>query len=235
MRTAWISARRATPSRRTVPAVPSPRRRLPRRPRAAAGARASGSGRPGHAASGRGRGASGRRVARRLPPADDNDDSEVVVAGLVGGGGGGLTALVFAAREGDIESARKLLTPAKANVNQTTEYGWTPLLTAVNNRNYQLAQLLLEHGADVNLANKGGWTPLYLATDNRNIEGGDYPVPKPDLDHLDLIKAAAREGRQSEREGEGQHADAHDLHDAVVLRERRHALHPRRAVERHRR
>jgi uncharacterized protein len=24
--------------------------------------------------------------------------------------------------------------------------------------------------------------------DNRNIEGGDFPVPKPDIDHLDYIK-----------------------------------------------
>src|SRR5688572_16726245 len=124
-------------------------------------------------------------------PADD--DSEVVVAGLVGGGGGGLTALVFAAREGDLESARKLIA-AGADVNQTTEYGWTPLLTAVNNRNYQVAKLLIEHGADVNLANKGGWTPLYLATDNRNIEGGDYPVPKPDMDHLELIRLLLEKG-----------------------------------------
>jgi ankyrin repeat protein len=46
----------------------------------------------------------------------------------------------------------------------------------------------------VNRANKGGWTPLYLAVDNRNIEGGDYPVPKPDLDHLDLIKALLAKG-----------------------------------------
>ncbi len=116
-----------------------------------------------------------------------------MVAGLVGGGGGGLTPLVFAAREGDIESAR-LLIAAKANVNQVTEYGWTPLLTAVNNRNYQLAKLLLENGADPNLANKGGWTPLYLATDNRNIEGGDYPVPKPDMDHLELIRLLLDKG-----------------------------------------
>ena len=115
------------------------------------------------------------------------------MAGLVGSGGGGLTALTFAAREGDIESARKLL-DAGADVNQTTEYGWTPLLTAVNNRNYRLALLLLERGADVNRANKGGWTPLYLATDNRNIEGGDYPVPKPDMDHLDLIKVLLDKG-----------------------------------------
>ena len=133
------------------------------------------------------------RGAAAAAPADDNDDSEVIVAGLVGSGGGGLAALTFAAREGDIESARKLL-DAGADINQATEYGWTPLLTAVNNRNYRLAMLLLERGADVNRANKGGWTPLYLAVDNRNIEGGDYPVPKPDLDHLDLIKALLAKG-----------------------------------------
>jgi len=133
------------------------------------------------------------RGAGAAAPADDSDDSEVIVAGLVGSGGGGLTALTFAAREGDLESARKLL-DAGADINQATEYGWTPLLTAVNNRNYRLAMLLLERGADVNRANKGGWTPLYLAVDNRNIEGGDYPVPKPDLDHLDLIKALLAKG-----------------------------------------
>jgi len=121
------------------------------------------------------------------------DDSEVAVAGLVGGGGGGLSALTFAAREGDIESARALL-DAGADVNQTTEYSWTPLLTAVNNRNYGLAALLLDRGANPNIANKGGWTPLYLATDNRNIEGGDYPVPKPDLDHLDIITRLLEKG-----------------------------------------
>ncbi len=122
-----------------------------------------------------------------------DDDSEVVVAGLVGRGGGGLTPLVFAAREGDIESARKLVA-AGAKIDQTTEYGWTPLLTAVNNRNYRLAAMLIESGANVNLANKGAWTPLYLATDNRNIEGGDYPVPRPDMDHLELITLLLEKG-----------------------------------------
>jgi uncharacterized protein len=123
----------------------------------------------------------------QAPPAEEEDNPDVVVAGLVGSGGGGLTALVFAAREGDLESA-KLLVEAGADVNQTTEYGWTPLLTATNNRHYKFAEYLIEHGADVNRANKGKWTPLYLATDNRNIEGGDFPVPKPDLDHLEYIE-----------------------------------------------
>jgi ankyrin repeat protein len=124
---------------------------------------------------------------------DEQDDNEVVVAGLVGSGGGGLTALTLAAREGDLESA-KLLLDAGANVNQTSEYGWTPLLTATNNRHYVLGKYLVEHGADVNRANKGNWTPLYIATDNRNIEGGDYPVPKPDMDHLAYIELLLEHG-----------------------------------------
>src|SRR5213075_1243277 len=78
--------------------------------------------------------------------------------------------------------------------NQTTEYGWSPLLTATNNRHYKLGAFLMERGANANVANKGGWTPLYLATDNRNIEGGDYPVPKPDLDHLEIIRALLAHG-----------------------------------------
>jgi ankyrin repeat protein len=135
-------------------------------------------------------GAAGTAPAPPLPP---DPDDEVIVAGLVGSGGGGLTALVFSAREGDLESA-KLLLDAGADVNQTTEYRWTPLLTSTNNRNYKLATYLIERGADVNLANRGGWTPLYLATDNRNIEGGDYPVPKPDMDHLEFVKILLEHG-----------------------------------------
>ncbi len=101
--------------------------------------------------------------------------------------GGGLTPLVYAAREDCLECV-KILIESGAGVNQTTRYGWTPLLTATQNRHYKLAAYLLDHGADPNIANKGGWRPLYIATDNRNIEGGDYPVRKPDMDHLDYIK-----------------------------------------------
>jgi ankyrin repeat protein len=142
---------------------------------------------------GRGRGRTGGQGTTAQAEPDPDDDNEVVVAGLVGTGGGGLTPLVFAAREGDIESAQLLL-DAGAQINQVTEYGWTPLLTAVNNRNYRLAAMLLEKGADPNLANKGGWTPLYLATDNRNIEGGDYPVPKGDMEHLEIITLLLEKG-----------------------------------------
>ena len=121
------------------------------------------------------------------------DDEAEPVPGLVGGGGGGLTALVFAAREGDIETARFLI-EAGADVDQVTEYGWSPVLTATNNRHYELGRFLIENGADLNIANRGGMTPLYLATDNRNIEGGDYPVPRADMDHLEYIQILLENG-----------------------------------------
>jgi uncharacterized protein len=107
--------------------------------------------------------------------------------------GGGMTALVFAAREGDLETV-KILVEAGANVNQLTNYGWTALLTATQNKNYQIGKYLLEHGANPNIANNGGWRPLYLATDNRNIEGGDYPVRPADMDHLEFIKLLIDKG-----------------------------------------
>lgn len=107
--------------------------------------------------------------------------------------GGGLTPLVYAAREGCLECAQALIA-AGARINEVTNYGWTALLTATQNRHYKLAAYLLDYGADPNLPNKGGWTPLYLATDNRNIETGDYPVRKPDMDHLDYIKVLIDKG-----------------------------------------
>ena len=106
---------------------------------------------------------------------------------------GGLTPLVFAVREGDLESVR-ILVEAGADVNQTTAYGWTPLLTATQNRYYQIGRYLLEQGADPNIANDGMWAPLYIATDNRNIEGGDYPTRKPDMDHLEFIELLLEAG-----------------------------------------
>lgn len=153
---------------------------------------------------GGGRGARARTQAAGTPaPAADSSVDVVAAADAEAANrafgrqqntsGGGLTSLILAAREGDFETVRTLV-EAGAQVNQLSNYGWSPLLTATQNRHYRIGAYLLEHGADPNLANKGGWTPLYLATDNRNIEGGDYPVPVPDMDHLEYIKALLAKG-----------------------------------------
>jgi ankyrin repeat protein len=106
---------------------------------------------------------------------------------------GEITPLAFAARRNSLEATRVLLA-AGADVNGVTGAGWSPLLIAIHNRYYRLAMFLLDNGADPNIANRRGWTPLYIATDNRNIEHGDYPWRKPDLDHLEMIKALLARG-----------------------------------------
>jgi ankyrin repeat protein len=141
-----------------------------------------------------GGGAAGARGAGTPTGAAGDDQVDDAAVGFGGGGrgrqapndGGALTPLVYAVRSNDIESVKVLLA-AGADVNQTTGYGWSPLLVATQNRYYTLGAFLLERGADPNLANRGGWVPLYLATDNRNIESGDYPVRKGDMDHLAFI------------------------------------------------
>jgi ankyrin repeat protein len=157
-----------------------------------AGGRAGGGGRGG----GRGRGA-GANANAGADAAGDQDDAAAAIGFARnrqgGADGGALTALIYAVRANDLESV-KTLVEAGADVNQTSGYGWTPLLVATQNRYYSLGAWLLDHGADPNKGHKGDWVPLYLATDNRNIESGDYPVRKGDMDHLEFIKLLISKG-----------------------------------------
>jgi ankyrin repeat protein len=74
---------------------------------------------------------------------------------------GGMTPLLFAARQGHIDTARTLL-DAGVDVNQTKVGDATsPLLLATINGHYDLAKVLLDRGADPNLAAVNGVTPLY--------------------------------------------------------------------------
>ena len=162
-----------------------------------------GGGRAGGGGRGRGAGAGANAAGGGAANAagDGNDDTGAAPAGGGGrgrggaaaGDGGALTPLIYAVRSNDLESVKTLLA-AGANVNQTSGYGWSPLLVATQNRYYALGAYLLERGADPNLGNKGDWFPLYIATDNRNIESGDYPVRKGDMDHLEFIKLLIAKG-----------------------------------------
>ncbi|MEP7117423.1 MAG: ankyrin repeat domain-containing protein, partial [Acidobacteriota bacterium] len=74
---------------------------------------------------------------------------------------GGMTPLLFAARQGHIETARALL-DAGVNVNETKDGDLTtPLLLATINGHYDLAKVLIEKGADPNQRALNGVTPLY--------------------------------------------------------------------------
>jgi uncharacterized protein len=74
---------------------------------------------------------------------------------------GGSTALFFAARSGDLESA-KLLVAAGANVNDMAPDGNSVLVVAAYSGNEELAEFLLDKDAGPNAAG-GGYTAMHAA------------------------------------------------------------------------
>ena len=74
---------------------------------------------------------------------------------------GGYTPLLFAARHGDIASAR-LLVAAGADVDDTAAMGTSALVVAVHSGHSGLAEFLLENGADPAGA-EAGYTALHAA------------------------------------------------------------------------
>jgi uncharacterized protein len=108
---------------------------------------------------------------------------------------GGLTALHFAAREGDIECARVML-DAGVDVNQVDADGTSVLVISLINKHYSFAKFLLDRGADPNLVDARGRGALYAAIDMRNEDYSAMPArPEDDaLPSLDLIQALVEHG-----------------------------------------
>jgi len=91
---------------------------------------------------------------------------------------GGMSALHFAARQGELEAAKALL-EAKADIDQRAEGDMsTPLLVATINGQFDLAKYLVEHGANPNLAGHNGATPLYAALNVQWAAKALYPQPR---------------------------------------------------------
>jgi ankyrin repeat protein len=103
---------------------------------------------------------------------------------------GGFPALAFAAREGDIESARVMLEKG-VDINYGDVDNTTALVVAIMNKQYTFAKFLIERGADVNIAGSYGRTPLYAIADMRNEDYSALPNRKTEdpLPTIDVLKA----------------------------------------------
>jgi ankyrin repeat protein len=101
--------------------------------------------------------------------------------------GGLLTPLMFAAREGDVDSARVLIT-AGADVNATGGDGKDALGLALFDGNYEVASFLLDSHANANQADAQEFTPLFWAVDRRNMETAPNFPWVVTTDPLPLIK-----------------------------------------------
>jgi uncharacterized protein len=92
---------------------------------------------------------------------------------------GGLTPLLYAARENCIACVDVLL-KNKVDIDLPDPDGVSPLLVAIMNANWDLAQQLIDAGADVNQWDIYGESPLYTAIDLRTrIDGGRNSIDAP--------------------------------------------------------
>ena len=108
---------------------------------------------------------------------------------------GRLSALHFAAREGQLAAVQALIYNG-ADLDLADEEGSTPALLATLNGHYEIAAALLNAGADVNAQDKRGRTILFMATDMHTLDANPRPGPKPygELDSLDIIELALEKG-----------------------------------------
>jgi ankyrin repeat protein len=110
---------------------------------------------------------------------------------------GGMTALLYAARDGQIDAARELVA-AGADVNQVSTGGQiSPIVMAIVNGHLDLAKMLLDRGADPNLVSEAGLTALYTTIDVEWAPHAWFPQPITDQEqvtYLDLMKALLAHG-----------------------------------------
>jgi uncharacterized protein len=109
---------------------------------------------------------------------------------------GSWTPLMYAARQGSLETARTLV-DRRASLNLTDPDGSTALVLAIINSHYDTAALLAEKGADPNIADASGMAALYAAVDMNTLgEVYGHPArPNPSkISALDLMKVLLAHG-----------------------------------------
>jgi uncharacterized protein len=82
---------------------------------------------------------------------------------------GAMTPLLYAARDGRLESA-KLLLAAGADIERADANAITPLLMAITNNHVEVARFLIDRGANVKAVDWYGRTPLWAAVETRNMD-----------------------------------------------------------------
>ncbi|XP_014295007.1 poly [ADP-ribose] polymerase tankyrase isoform X2 [Microplitis demolitor] len=99
-------------------------------------------------------------------PLDLVRDGDQDVADLLRGN----SALLDAAKKGNLSRVQKLLSPDNINCRDAQGRNSTPLHLAAGYNNLEVAEYLLERGADVNAQDKGGLIPLHNASSYGHLD-----------------------------------------------------------------
>jgi ankyrin repeat protein len=111
---------------------------------------------------------------------------------------GGLTALMLAARQGAVGTAR-VLVDSGADLNLTDPDGTSALVIAILNGHYDVGALLVEKGADPNIADISGMAAVYAAVDlHTQPQMINRPTRKPSgsVENLDLLAQLLAHGAE---------------------------------------
>lgn len=125
----------------------------------------------------------------------------------------GFTPLLFAARQGALETTQ-VLVAAGANVNETAPRGSNVLLIAINNHHYELAAFLVDSGADSSATDTGGNTALHAAVRAETLRGyfGATRSSTGTMDRVAFVRFLVAEGVDlNERLAPGQPREATTL------------------------
>jgi hypothetical protein len=109
---------------------------------------------------------------------------------------GGLTPLMYAARQGALDSARALA-QLGAEVNAVDPDGMSALNIAIINAHYDLAAMLVEAGADPNVADVAGMAAVYAAVDMHTLDPMvNRPPPSGNTSHaaVELVETLLAHG-----------------------------------------
>jgi ankyrin repeat protein len=82
---------------------------------------------------------------------------------------GAMTPLMYAARDGRLDTVRMLL-DAGAEIDARDANDITPLISAITNNHPGVARYLIERGADIKAVDWYGRTPLWAAVETRNMD-----------------------------------------------------------------
>ena len=141
---------------------------------------------PDLAAQAAARGVGGGRAGGRGP-----SDTEII------GKQGGFTALHYAVRDGYAASVAVLL-EAKTDINARSADKSTPLVLAIANGQYDIAETLLKRGANPNLANDDGIAPIFAVINNEWALRTWYPQPtagtQQQASYLQLVEDLLKAG-----------------------------------------
>ena len=91
---------------------------------------------------------------------------------------GGMTPLLYAARDGNVPAARRLV-DAGADLELGDANGIRPLLMSLLNNQLDVARLLLSKKANVNADDFWGRTPLWAAVEYRNLDMNNNDQDSP--------------------------------------------------------